>query len=49
MSANESMRARAFEWCDAVWKPSRTPLPGYTEPLVSRAYIIVEMRVISAW
>ena len=40
---------RLFEWCDALWNPSRTPLFGYTVPLVSREYSNVEMRVISAW
>ena len=41
------MFLRSFEWCEALWKPSRTPLPGYTPLLFSRASISVEIRVIS--
>ena len=29
-SANSRIRASVVPWCDALWKPVSTPLPGYT-------------------
>ena len=36
------------EWCDALWKPSLTPLRGYRRLLSSRETMNVAMRVRSA-
>ena len=42
------MFAGTPEWCEALWKPSVTPLFGYTRLLTSREIMNVATRVRSA-